>query len=112
MSSAQTDLKQQYGMESSDIGALLFEHENVSEVYVTRFELTDKKETLCAFVVPTASEGLTEKELHEYCAQRMPGNTQEIRIKIIEEIPRNPMGTVERDKLRIYAEQASAKEVA
>ena len=83
-----------------EVELVLETHPAVGEVAVAGVPSESWGEEVTAFVVPSKSEKLVESELIEYARERLAAYKCPRRIVVIEAIPRNAMGKIERSKLR------------
>jgi acyl-CoA synthetase (AMP-forming)/AMP-acid ligase II len=56
-------------------------------------------EVTAAVIDPKEGESLTEEEIRAYCEEHLPRYKRPYRI-IIDKVPRNPTGKIEKPKLR------------
>ncbi|HVD45837.1 MAG TPA: AMP-binding protein, partial [Candidatus Limnocylindria bacterium] len=82
-----------------EVELVLETHPAVGEVAVAGVPSESWGEEVTAFVVPSKSEKLVESELIEYARERLAAYKCPRRIVVIEAIPRNAMGKIERSKL-------------
>ncbi len=99
-------------MKAADLGSVLFEHPDVSEVYVAAFSEMESENELCAFIVPASGAMTSEDAMKQYCCDRAPRLKKTITIFFLDYMPRNRAGTINRDRLRKLVQSRRAKEVA
>jgi fatty-acyl-CoA synthase len=75
-------------------------HPAVEEVAVAGVPSEAWGEEVTAFVVPKASGQLVEAELIEYARERLATYKCPRRVVVLEKLPRNAMGKIERSKLK------------
>jgi malonyl-CoA/methylmalonyl-CoA synthetase len=83
-----------------EVELVLETHPAVEEVAVAGVPSEAWGEEVTAFVVPSKSEKLVESELIEYARERLAAYKCPRRIVVIDTLPRNAMGKIERSKLR------------
>jgi malonyl-CoA/methylmalonyl-CoA synthetase len=83
-----------------EVELVLETHPAVEEVAVAGIPSDAWGEEVTAFVVPSKSVGLDESELIAFARERLATYKCPRRIVVIDRLPRNAMGKVERSKLR------------
>jgi len=83
-----------------EVELVLETHPSVEEVAVAGIPSDAWGEEVTAFVVPSKSGGLDESELIAFARERLATYKCPRRIVVIDRLPRNAMGKVERSKLR------------
>jgi len=84
-----------------EVELVLETHPAVEEVAVAGVPSEAWGEEVTAFVVPSKSQELVESELIAYARERLATYKCPRRIIVIDQLPRNAMGKVERSKLRV-----------
>jgi long-chain acyl-CoA synthetase len=83
---------------------VLIRHEKVRDCAVIGIPHNRLVEVACAVVEPAEGVTLTEEEIRLYCEQNLPRYKRPYRI-VIDKVPRNATGKVEKPKLRLkYAQ--------
>ena len=83
-----------------EVELVLEEHPAVEEVAVAGVPSEDWGEEVTAYVVPSKSASLDERELIAYARERLATYKCPRRVVVLEKLPRNAMGKVEKSKLR------------
>lgn len=78
----------------------LAEHRDVADYAVIGVPDDDYGERLAAFIVPRPQAGLDTDELRDYLKDKVSRYEQPRDIEIVDEIPRNPAGKVQRNELQ------------
>ena len=89
-----------------EVELVLETHPAVEEVAVVGIPSESWGEEVTAFVVPAKAPALVESELIAFARERLATYKCPRRVVVIDQLPRNAMGKVERSRLRI-PEQAS-----
>jgi malonyl-CoA/methylmalonyl-CoA synthetase len=84
-----------------EVELVLETHPAVHEVAVAGVPSEAWGEEVTAFVVPSKSAKLNERELIAYARERLAAYKCPRRIVIVEKLPRNAMGKIERSKLAV-----------
>ena len=84
----------------AEIEAVLAQHDCVSEVAVVGLPDERWGEIVAAFVVPTEGSGVSDEVLLTWSHQRLQGYRRPRRIVMVDKLPRNPTGKIERNMLR------------
>jgi amino acid adenylation domain-containing protein len=88
-----------YRIELGEIEAVLFGHELVAEAVVIAREINSEKR-LIAYLVPSANSGmLTTKAVRSYLEHRLPEHMVPAAIVILDQLPLNANGKIERRAL-------------
>ena len=82
-----------------EVELVLETHPSVGEVAVAGVSSEDWGEEVTAFVVPSGSSPLDERELIAFARERLAAYKCPRRIVLLEKLPRNAMGKIERRKL-------------
>ncbi len=82
-----------------EVELILETHPSVGEVAVAGVPSDDWGEEVTAFVVPSGSSPFDERELIAFARERLATYKCPRRVVVIEKLPRNAMGKVERKKL-------------
>jgi acyl-coenzyme A synthetase/AMP-(fatty) acid ligase len=88
-----------YRIELGEIESALYGHSGVKEAAVVAIPDDLIGNRIKAFVAPIERNGLTEKELQEFCSQRLPRYMVPERIELWEELPKTSTGKVNRQEL-------------
>jgi len=88
-----------YRIELGEIEVALYGHSGVKEAAVIAIPDDLIGNRIKAFVAPIERNGLTEKELQEFCSQRLPRYMVPERIELWEELPKTSTGKVNRQLL-------------
>jgi fatty-acyl-CoA synthase len=85
---------------SREVEEVIYQHPAVAEVAV--FGIPDPKwiELVVAVVVPRAGVAVTDKELTEYCRQKLAGFKCPKRIILTDRLPKNPSGKILKRELK------------
>jgi malonyl-CoA/methylmalonyl-CoA synthetase len=84
-----------------EVELVLETHPAVEEVAVAGVPSEAWGEEVTAFVVPSKSAKLNERELIAYARERLAAYKCPRRIVVVEKLPRNAMGKIERSKLAV-----------
>lgn len=98
-----------FNVYSAEVENVLTDHPGVAEAAV--FGQTDELwgEVVCAWIVPKSpSADLTEAAIHAFCSDRLSGYKKPRIVRIVEKLPRNAAGKVDRRRLTELA-QAGAR---
>ncbi|HQL82188.1 MAG TPA: acyl-CoA synthetase, partial [Spirochaetota bacterium] len=79
---------------------VIYQHAAVAEVAVIGIPDPKWIELVAAVVVPRAGSTVTEKELTEYCRQKLAGFKCPKRIMIVDRLPKNPSGKILKRELK------------
>jgi len=90
-----------------EVELVLESHPSVGEVAVAGVLSDDWGEEVTAFVVPSGSSPLDERELIAFARERLATYKCPRRVVVLEKLPRNAMGKVERKKLHPTKSEAS-----
>jgi malonyl-CoA/methylmalonyl-CoA synthetase len=90
-----------------EVELVLETHPSVGEVAVAGVPSDDWGEEVTAFVVPSGSSPLDERELIAFARERLATYKCPRRVVVLEKLPRNAMGKVERKKLHPTKSEAS-----
>ncbi|TMD21564.1 MAG: hypothetical protein E6I98_01770 [Chloroflexi bacterium] len=82
-----------------EVELVLETHPSVGEVAVAGLPSEDWGEEVTAFVVPSGASPLDERELIAFARERLATYKCPRRIVVLEKLPRNAMGKIERKKL-------------
>jgi acyl-coenzyme A synthetase/AMP-(fatty) acid ligase len=88
-----------YRIELGEIESALYGHTGVKEAAVVAIPDDLIGNRIKAFVAPLERNGLTEKELQEFCSQRLPRYMVPERIELWDELPKTSTGKVNRQEL-------------
>ena len=93
---------------SSEVEAVLYQHENVHECAVVGVPDDKFGEALFAAIVPRPGTTLTDTEIIEHCRGRIGGYKIPRRMAFVEELPKSAMGKILKTVIReIYREPNS-----
>jgi fatty-acyl-CoA synthase len=83
-----------------EIESVLLEHPSVADVAV--IGLLDEKwgQTVCAVVMPADGATINERELIEYCSERLASYKKPTSVRVVDEMPRTVLGTAQKSLLR------------
>ena len=84
-----------------EVELVLETHPSVGEVAVAGVPSDDWGEEVTAFVVPSGSSPLDERELIAFARERLATYKCPRRVVVLEKLPRNAMGKIERKKLSV-----------
>ncbi|MFQ5534328.1 MAG: class I adenylate-forming enzyme family protein [Sphingomonadales bacterium] len=91
---------------SSEVEAVLYQHDNVFEAAVVGVPDERYGEALFAVIVPAPGTTLTEEEIIEHCRGRIGGYKIPRRMAFVKELPKSALGKILKTELRrIYSEQ-------
>ncbi|HPN14437.1 MAG TPA: AMP-binding protein, partial [Spirochaetota bacterium] len=85
---------------SREVEEVIYQHAAVAEVAVIGIPDPKWIELVAAVVVPRAGSTVTEKELTEYCRQKLAGFKCPKRIMIVDRLPKNPSGKILKRELK------------
>lgn len=86
---------------SAEVEAAIDGHPKVREVSVVARPHPRWVETPIAFIVPVVvGEPPTEAEIIEFCQQRIASYKKPTAVKIVDELPKNAVGKIQKFKLR------------
>lgn len=83
-----------------EVEELLLLHDDVAEVAVFGRPDDDLGEAVCAAVVARAGTTIDATALVEFCRERLAGYKKPTRVTVVESLPRNAMGKVDKGQLR------------
>lgn len=86
-----------------EVELVLETHPAVQEVAVAGLPSDEWGEEVAAFVVPSTTSPLVESELIAYARERLAAYKCPKRVVVLDKLPRNAMGKVERSKLTMQA---------
>jgi len=86
-------------IELGEIQSVLAEHPNLQKVYVTVHDSRPTGKRLVAYVVPEAGTDVDRAALDSYLAERLPEYMVPRAFTFLDDLPINPNGKVDRDKL-------------
>jgi len=88
-----------------EIDEVLFEHPKIKEACAVGLPDPYRGETVKAFIVPRDGERLTEKDVVDYCKERLAAYKVPKQIAFMEELPKSAIGKVLRRELREIEEK-------
>jgi long-chain acyl-CoA synthetase len=83
-----------------DVEGALLEHPTVGEAAVVARVSEKFGEEPVAFIVPKAGAEPTQEELLAYCEERLAKYKRPVEIRIVTEIPKTPIGKIDKKVLR------------
>ena len=89
-----------YNIYPKEIEELLDSHPKVLESAVIGVPHPEFGETVVAVVVPNSGEQLRERELQDFVARDLARFKQPRAVRVVEALPRNVMGKVQKAELR------------
>jgi acyl-CoA synthetase (AMP-forming)/AMP-acid ligase II len=89
-----------FNISSMEVENVLFEYPHLQEVAVVAVPHAKLGEDVCAFVVPRKNMQLDIKALQEFCSERLADYKVPRQIVLIDELPRNPTGKIQKNVLR------------
>lgn len=89
-----------YNVYPRDIDEVLFEHPKIKEACCVGLPHPTRGEQIKAFVVLAEDESATEKEILDYCAEKLAKYKLPTSVEFREELPRSNVGKVLRKNLR------------
>jgi long-chain acyl-CoA synthetase len=98
-----------YNVYPRDIDEVLFEHPKVREACAIGVPHPTRGEQIKAFVVLAEGKTATEKEMIDYCRQKLAAYKLPTEIEFIDELPKTNVGKVLRKNLRIMEMQKRSK---
>jgi acyl-CoA synthetase (AMP-forming)/AMP-acid ligase II len=88
-----------FNVYAAEVEAALSEHECVLEAAVVGLPHPDWGELVAAFVVPTPGSVLDASDLDAFARRRLSGYKRPRRIQILDELPRNATGKIQKTEL-------------
>jgi acyl-CoA synthetase (AMP-forming)/AMP-acid ligase II len=85
---------------SVEVEGILFEHPDVLDAAIIGLPEEVWGEAVCAIIVPKEGAVIDERELKNFCRQKLAGYKVPRRIFIKEQLPRNTSGKVLKYQLR------------
>jgi acyl-CoA synthetase (AMP-forming)/AMP-acid ligase II len=82
-----------------EVEGVILKHPKVRDCAVIGIPHDRLVEATCAVIDPLEGESLTEEEIRAYCEEHLPRYKRPYRI-VIDKVPRNPTGKIEKPKLR------------
>ena len=93
---------------SSEVEAVLYQHENVHECAVVGVPDDKFGEALFAAIVPRPGTNLTDEEIVDHCRGLIGGYKIPRKMAFVEELPKSAMGKILKTEIRrIYGEASS-----
>jgi len=89
-----------YNIYPRDIDEILFEHPKVVEACTVGVPDQYRGETVKAFIVVKPGEELTEKEMNDYCREKLAAYKVPKMYEFVEDLPKSAVGKILRRKLR------------
>jgi acyl-CoA synthetase (AMP-forming)/AMP-acid ligase II len=83
-----------------EVEEILFDHPNINDVAVIGVPHPQWGESVVAVIVPTPGSEMGLSELDSWCSSRMAGFKKPRRVEVVEALPRNAMGKVDKGALR------------
>jgi len=84
----------------AEVEAVLFSHPKIEEAAVVGIPDIEWGQKVAAFVVPRPGEAIDPAEIVEYCRQRLASFKKPEVVRVVDALPKNPMGKVLRNELR------------
>ncbi len=97
-----------FRVEPAEIETALAGHPRLREVAVERVGGTRGPLRLLAYVVPSAGESPSEKEVRAFLAERLPDFMVPAAVVLLDRLPRNANGKIDRRALRALAPERAA----
>ena len=92
-------IREGYKVSALEIENILLEHPDVREVSVVGVEDPTWGQLVCAALVVVEESPLTSNSLREWAKGRMAPYKAPSRVLFLSELPRNPMGKVQKSRL-------------
>ena len=86
-----------------EIETALYSHDGVLEAAVVGRPDDVLGEVVVAYVSLRGGAEVTEDDLHEACRERLAKYKRPVLIRVIEELPKNPVGKIDKPALRAQA---------
>ncbi|MEL6944847.1 MAG: AMP-binding protein, partial [Bacteroidota bacterium] len=90
-----------YRVELDDVENALLEHQMVNEVAIFSKKDKDDVNVICAVVTLKEKQNLEEKQLLDYCKNKLNWYAVPQRLSIMEDLPRTPTGKINRKELKL-----------
>ncbi|WP_024335447.1 long-chain-fatty-acid--CoA ligase [Desulfotignum balticum] len=94
-----------YNVYPRDIDEVLYEHPKIVEACAVGIPHPKRGESIKAFVVLKQGQTLTEKEVIDYCAERLARYKLPVAVEFREELPKSNVGKILRKDLRKQQEE-------
>jgi len=94
-----------YNVYPRDIDEVLYEHPKIVEACAVGMPHPKRGESIKAFVVLKQGQTLTEKEVIDYCAERLARYKLPVAVEFREELPKSNVGKILRKDLRKQQEE-------